>query len=673
MATKVYRDYGALNGVSAPNNEFDIKRYTQVYQATHEGEKRLPFMNRSFISFSYGEKLDTNGKVRPVYIEDFNLLATIEGNRINREAYASFKDLTSEYDVLQGQFYWGTHFHSNSLTFNLATDEMTQRELDDFKHWFRAGQIKELILSEHPNRAIMARVANPPQLKLLPFEKKITIPIGSGGAQDSEEQVTIRNYDTSTTVYRGEIILEFVMDEPFWYAKQNLLGLQDVAKGYYSESWIDANGVEVTVRENKDALKIIYEDRIPLGSTTQVSVFLGGDTYAVVEYKDYQRIVDEITKEEYEAVVNNSELNLLTKYSYMKEGSDGSLTYAAEDNLEESEEESDITYFYYVGASIAKLDPNLIEPDPQNNNSYIGGAIGGADLTSTSEKVHGVSLDPVQFDGKANLYYSGTAPSPVKISFTLTPGFADNYKIISPNNKYGTPEKPYSTITFTATRKHEFQFSLPTIYYSYNQVLQIIDDEDVVAPGNAWLIVRETIRDTIKDPYVRAWANKIIDAFDKSSGSIIPSNIESLKGTIKRAMECIFLSDDGINQAGAGAVTGASVVGLPASFVFDGKTGLALGKFTIRNPFDTSVQFESSDQNELITEIKNKTSMIDIEQNVGDMVKSNYLILDERNVLDEKFQIQPWEEQHPDYAYLITHDLSETLENVHFEFKNLYL
>ena len=189
MATKVYRDYGALNGMSAPNNEFDLKRYTQVYQATHEGEQRLPFMNRSFISFSYGEKPDSNGQMRPVYIEDFNLIATISGDRMSRETYASFEDLTSTYDVIHGQFYWGTYFHSYTLDFTLSTDGMTQRELDDFKLWFRAGQIKELILAEHPNRADLARVSAPPKINLLPFEEKITIPIASGGDKDEEGNI----------------------------------------------------------------------------------------------------------------------------------------------------------------------------------------------------------------------------------------------------------------------------------------------------------------------------------------------------------------------------------------------------------------------------------------------------------------------------------------------------
>jgi hypothetical protein len=79
--------------------------------------------------------------------------------------------------------------------------------LDRFKYWFKAGTIRELILAEHPNRAIMARVATPPEIDLLPFEKRVTVHL-----KDKE-------FQTSTTVYRGEITLELTMDDPFWYAK----------------------------------------------------------------------------------------------------------------------------------------------------------------------------------------------------------------------------------------------------------------------------------------------------------------------------------------------------------------------------------------------------------------------------------------------------------------------
>jgi hypothetical protein len=69
-------------------------------------------MNRSFISFTYGNK----------HIEDFDLIATISNNRLSRDGYASFKDNISTYDNLDGQFYWNTHYANNIITFNLATD-----------------------------------------------------------------------------------------------------------------------------------------------------------------------------------------------------------------------------------------------------------------------------------------------------------------------------------------------------------------------------------------------------------------------------------------------------------------------------------------------------------------------------------------------------------------------
>jgi len=60
-------------------------------------------MYRSFISFTYGGKK----------IEDFDLIATISGDRINRNAYASFDDTVSTYDNLDGQHYWATHYKTN--------------------------------------------------------------------------------------------------------------------------------------------------------------------------------------------------------------------------------------------------------------------------------------------------------------------------------------------------------------------------------------------------------------------------------------------------------------------------------------------------------------------------------------------------------------------------------
>jgi len=78
-------DYGYINGNVTDVPNYSNTKYTQVYIATHRGEgagSRLPYMNRSFISFSFGSKKDSTGKEIPVNIEDFNLIATIDGDRL---------------------------------------------------------------------------------------------------------------------------------------------------------------------------------------------------------------------------------------------------------------------------------------------------------------------------------------------------------------------------------------------------------------------------------------------------------------------------------------------------------------------------------------------------------------------------------------------------------------
>ena len=188
-----YRDYGSLNNIAQPNVLVDNNKPSQVFLATHKGESYLPFMNRSFISFSFGGK----------NIEDFNLIATMNGDYIQKSGYSEFEDIVSEYDVLNGHFYWGSRDTNHIISFLLATDGVTQSELEKFLNWFSAGKTRELILAEHPNRAIMARVQSAPELNLMPFEKKATIKIANN------------EYSTSTTLYKGTIDLNLITEDPF--------------------------------------------------------------------------------------------------------------------------------------------------------------------------------------------------------------------------------------------------------------------------------------------------------------------------------------------------------------------------------------------------------------------------------------------------------------------------
>jgi hypothetical protein len=80
------------------------------------------------------------------------------------------------------------------------------------------------------------------------------------------------------------------MDEPHWYSLNNILGIKDTEHNRYKDYWIDPDGNEIEVFSSKDALKILYEDGIPLGSMIQKNMLLGNGGFANVEGKMYSRI-----------------------------------------------------------------------------------------------------------------------------------------------------------------------------------------------------------------------------------------------------------------------------------------------------------------------------------------------------------------------------------------------
>lgn len=210
----------------------------QVQTATRDGQGNpLSILNRQFISFSYGGK----------NIEDFDLLAVFDGDRLSKEIYAPFKDITSEQDELDGQIFWSSSFNAGQLNFSLATDGIDTKQLEEFKQWFQPGIEKELILSEYHNRGILARVATAPQMSLLPFEKEVEIQVGS------------EILKTKTSLYKGNISLSFIMDDPYWYSLKSYL--EDL---------------------NEENIKILYEDGIPYSSMFTTSCLLADSEYCEV-------------------------------------------------------------------------------------------------------------------------------------------------------------------------------------------------------------------------------------------------------------------------------------------------------------------------------------------------------------------------------------------------------
>lgn len=541
-----YRDIGYIEGGEEIKQLVNTNRFSQVYQATHRGDGlRFPYFHRSFISFSYGGK----------YIEDFGIIAVSDGDRNQRNLYGNFDDNVTDYEAYDGQIYWSTHFKNNEINFKLSTDGMTEQELTEFKKWFKPGVIRELILAEHPNRGILARIDQTPVFSFIPFEHTETKNIGG------------RPYQVKTTLYKGDITLHFIMDDPFWYAKSNFLYYTDGTNIDY-DKWIDANGIPVYLLGDPDAIKIIVEDGVVSSSAVKDNDVMFGDN-----------------------------ITLDTEHS-------GKTKIGANDYDTGAADIADSDYDYDSG----RVGPLFINASDQ-----------GIDFPA----------------GEANskyFYYGGDAPAYPIIKFTLTPIVEQNGYISSPINSFCSQgEKKSNSFYIEALERKQFDFSTPSIWTGYNQAIDIFTNvgEDV-----SWVEVKNLIRDNVKHFAPRAFASNVVN---QVKGSTITTTAALLSQCIERMK--LFLYDLNNNI-------------LAIDLIINNKTGDVTAKEKYRD-IDDSVKI--------------------LEEKAGDMVKSNYLKIEEKNYFDEEGYVTKWTPSNNSTSHRMYHDVINGLTNFSIQYKFMYL
>lgn len=192
--------------------------------------KGLQPWDKEFIDFSFDGK----------HISEFGLVAITDGDRLTSNASPSFSSETSTVNGLNGQYYWGTTFETGELSFKLATDGMTEKQISAFKQHFIPGRYGKLILDERLGRYCYARLATVSTLNFIPFQQAITI----------------NGVSFQTNIYKGEITLTLVMDYPYWISESH---------------YIEGELTQETVRK-------AYVNNIPM-STTEKAVYIGDDTY----------------------------------------------------------------------------------------------------------------------------------------------------------------------------------------------------------------------------------------------------------------------------------------------------------------------------------------------------------------------------------------------------------
>ena len=103
---------------------------------------------------------------------------------------------------------------------------------------------------------------------------------------------------------------------------------------------------------------------------------------------------------------------------------------------------------------------------------------------------------------------------------------------------------------------------------------------------------------------------------------------------------------------------------LPVIFTFNSKSGEAIGEFKYRtldtiNPEDILIWDNAGNETENT-------------ENVGDMIKSPYLYICDRNYPDKNGNVLHWSTDAKSNSHVFIHDIEGGIDKVSIEYKNMY-
>lgn len=154
-----------------------------------------------------------------VHSSTLGLYRVSDGSRYNEDLLPSFSDKTVERTGADGMYYFGSNYEQKNWSIEFAFDHVTREQLDKIKRLFGKGakQPLRLVFDEDldwtditgptttdtlfVNKYYMAKVAQPPQLKILCFEEE-----KNGIVED---------------IFKGELTVEFTSYSSLGYGKIN--------------------------------------------------------------------------------------------------------------------------------------------------------------------------------------------------------------------------------------------------------------------------------------------------------------------------------------------------------------------------------------------------------------------------------------------------------------------
>ena len=148
---------------------------------------------KEFIDFEFDGK----------FVSEFGLVVVSDGDRLSMDLSAPFNDETSEVNGVDGQLFWGTKYNARKLQYKLATDGMTPQQVSAFKQHFRPGKYGKLFNTHEFGKYSWARITEQPVFSYVPFQN----------------QVSIKDNNFKSDIFKGEVTISFVCDDPFKYGE----------------------------------------------------------------------------------------------------------------------------------------------------------------------------------------------------------------------------------------------------------------------------------------------------------------------------------------------------------------------------------------------------------------------------------------------------------------------
>ena len=170
------------------------------------------------------------------------------GDRYEEDLLPTFQDKVVDGPGADATYYFGSLFKQKIINIQIGFDDLSEKQIRKIRQIFGTQEIHELWFDETPYKAYSVKVASPPKLRFLCFNKVIN--------------------STIQRVYKGEGTISFIAYTPFAYSRFKYLE-NYIPAFSNSLEWLSSSGI--TSKLGID--EIIYND----DETRMINLWNGGD------------------------------------------------------------------------------------------------------------------------------------------------------------------------------------------------------------------------------------------------------------------------------------------------------------------------------------------------------------------------------------------------------------